>query len=268
MTPACLVCESPSDHFAHHRVLGRHEAEYRRCTRCGYVFVLRPHWLDEAYGTAIAALDTGIVTRNLWLADVTSALLGLAFRDVERTVDYGAGTGLFVRLMRDRGHDVYWHDAYSPNLLAIGFEADMDARYDLATAFELVEHLPDPITGFETLARLAPRLLVSTDLLPDPAPAIADWPYYAPQSGQHIGFLTRAALEVVAERLGRRLSSNGRNLHVLANAPVSERLLRILRRPKRARLLARFGRRPSRTYIDADLMAIRLRAAQSGVSTD
>ncbi|WP_162823795.1 class I SAM-dependent methyltransferase [Lysobacter sp. TY2-98] len=263
MTPACLVCESPTDHFAAHRVLGRHDAEYRRCTKCGYVFVVAPHWLDEAYGTAIAALDTGIVVRNLWLADVTTALLGLTFRDVERTVDYGAGTGLFVRLMRDRGHDTYWHDAYSPNLLAIGFEADMSERYDLATAFELVEHLPDPRAGFETLGSLAPRLLISTDLLPDPAPAISDWPYYAPESGQHIGFFTRTALDVMAERLCRRASSNGRNLHVLAEEPVSERLLRLLRRPKRARWLARFGRRPGRTYTDADLMADRLRAAQS-----
>lgn len=263
MNPTCLVCESPTQHFARRIVLGRHDAEYRRCTRCGYIFVVAPHWLDEAYGTAIAALDTGIVVRNLWLADVTTALLGLSFRDVERTVDYGAGTGLFVRLMRDRGHDVYWHDAYSPNLLAIGFEADIDTHYDLATAFELVEHLPDPRAGFGTLARLAPRLLVSTDLLPDPAPAIDAWPYYAPESGQHIGFFTRSALEVMAERLGRRLSSNGRNLHVLADAPVSERLLRMLRRPKRARWLARFGRRDSRTYTDADLMADRLRAAQS-----
>ena len=201
--------------------------------------------------------------RNLWLADATTALLGLAFREVERVIDYGAGTGLFVRLMRDRGHDVHWHDAYSPNLLAIGFEADLAQRYDLATAFELVEHLPNPAAGFDTLARLAPRLLISTDLLPDPAPAIDAWPYYAPESGQHIGFFTRATLDVLAERLGRCLSSNGRNLHVLAEAAVSERLLHLLRKPKRARWLARFGRRPSRTYSDADLMARRLRQSQS-----
>lgn len=260
---ACLVCDSPTDHFARHPVLGRHDGEYRRCTRCGYLFVVAPHWLAEAYGTAIAALDTGIVVRNLWLADVTTALLALSFRDVRRTVDFGAGTGLFVRLMRDRGHDVYWNDAYSPNLLAIGFEADMTQRYDLATAFELVEHLPDPRAVFDTLGALAPRLLISTDLLPDPAPPIDAWPYYAPESGQHIGFFTRTALQVLAERMGRRLSTNGRNLHVLAETPVSERLLRLLRKPKRARWLARFGGRDALTYVDADRMAERLRAAQS-----
>ena len=264
--PTCLVCDSATAHAGSQLVLGRHTAEYRRCGQCGYVFVVDPHWLAEAYTTAIAALDTGIVTRNLWLADATTALLGSSFRGVKRSVDYGGGTGLLVRLMRDRGHDFHWHDAYSPNLLAIGFEADLGQQYDLATAFELLEHLPDPVAGAQTLRRLAPTLLLSTELLPDPMPPLDRWWYFAPESGQHIGFFTRRSLEVLGERLQLRLSSNGRNLHVLASAPVSEVLLRALRKPQRARILAMAGRRRSLAHRDADLLQARLQA-RHGPST-
>ena len=259
MDPACKVCAAPTDHFGTQPVLRRHQAEYRRCRACGYIFVVDPHWLAEAYATAIAALDTGIATRNLWLADATTALLGLSLRGVRHAIDYGGGSGLLVRLLRDRGHDFYWHDGYSPNLLAIGFEADLARRYDLATAFELVEHLPDPVAGFDTLHALAPILLVSTELLPDPAPALDRWWYYAPEAGQHIGFFTRRSLAVIAERLQLKLSSNDRNLHVLAADAVSPMLLRALRKPQRAAWLAPVGRRRSLAHHDADQIQARLR---------
>jgi hypothetical protein len=259
MNPPCKVCAAATDHFGTQTVLGKYQAEYRRCRACGYLFVADPHWLAEAYATAIAALDTGIVTRNLWLADVTTALLGLSLRDVRRSVDYGGGTGLLVRLLRDRGHDFSWHDGYSPNLLAIGFEADLAKQYDLATAFELVEHLPDPIAGFETLHALAPALLISTELLPDPAPPLDRWWYYAPEAGQHIGFFTRRSLAVIAERLHLELSSNDRNLHVLAPDAVNPLLLRALRKPQWATWLAPFGRRRSLAHHDADQILAELR---------
>lgn len=263
MSLACKLCESPTEVFGQDTILGRHAAEYRRCRACGYTFIAEPHWLQEAYATAITALDTGIVARNLWLADATCALLGLSLRGARRCIDYGGGSGMLVRLMRDRGHDFHWYDAYSPNLLARGFEADLARRYDLATAFELVEHLPEPVAGFETLHRLAPALLVSTELLPDPAPPPmpGSWWYYAPEAGQHIGFFTERALRVVAERLGLALSTNGRNLHLLAPVRVSPALLRALRKPRGARWLSVAGRRKSLAHADAALLEQRLRNA-------
>jgi hypothetical protein len=259
MTPRCLVCDSATAHVGRQPVLGRHMAEYRRCQHCGYLFIVEPHWLDEAYATAIAALDTGIVTRNLWLADATTTLLGTSLHGARRSIDYGGGTGLLVRLMRDRGHDFRWHDAYSPNLLAIGLEADLSQRYDLATAFELFEHLPDPVGTATILRKLAPTLLLSTELVPEPLPALDRWWYFAPEAGQHIGFFTRRSLELVAERLGLRLSSNGRNLHVLAPGRISGTLLRALRKPTRARVLSLAGRRRSLAHRDAHELQQQLR---------
>lgn len=254
----CKVCQGPATHFGVIRVLGSHDAEYLRCTACGYLWADAPHWLAEAYSQAIAALDTGIVVRNLWLADACCALLGSSLRGVRTLVDYGGGTGLLVRTLRDRGHDAWWMDAYCENLLAAGFEAVPGAHYDLLTAFELVEHLPDPMEGFRRMRALAPRLLLSTDLQPGDGTDLRAWRYLAPEAGQHIGFFTRRSLEIVGEQLGLRLSSNGSNLHVLAEEAVSERWLRTLRKPSRARRWAWLGKRPGLTYQDADAMLRRL----------
>lgn len=262
MDPACKICGSATTHFGRQLVLGQFEAEYRRCAKCGYVFIVDPHWLEQAYSTAIAALDTGIVTRNLWLADATSALLGLSLRNVRRTLDFGAGTGLLVRLMRDRGHDFSWHDAYSPNLLARGFESDLEGQFDMVTAFELVEHLPEPVATVERLRSLAPIILISTELVPSSACSVDDWWYYAPESGQHIGFFTEASLATLAERLGLRLSTNGRNLHVLAPHGISPAVLRALRKPTRAKWLAWAGIHRSLAHQDAELLQARLQAGQ------
>lgn len=262
MNPACKLCGAMTTHFGRQLILGQFQAEYRRCGACGYVFVVDPHWLELAYSTAIAALDTGIVTRNRWLADAACALLGLSLREVHRTLDFGGGTGLLVRLMRDRGHDFHWYDRYSPNLLARGFEGDPNDRFDMVTAFELIEHLPDPLATFQQLGSVAPIIVISTELLPASRRVLDDWWYYAPESGQHIGFFTHASLATLAERLGLQLSSNGRNLHVLAPRAVSRALLRALRKPATARWLAPAGIHASLAHRDAAWLQSRLRAGQ------
>lgn len=254
----CKICQSAAMPFGRLLVLGRHDAAYLRCKACGYLWAEAPHWRDEAYSSAIAALDTGIVVRNLWLIDVCCALLGTSLRQVRSLVDYGGGTGLLVRALRDRGHDAYWMDAYCENLLAGGFEAASDRQYDLLTAFELVEHLAEPMAAFARMKAMAPRLLVSTDLQPHDLRNLHEWRYLAPESGQHIGFFTRRSLEAVAEQLGLKLSSNGLNLHLLAESTISERWLRELRKPSKARRWAWLGKRDPLTYRDADAMLARL----------
>ena len=121
---------------------------------------------------------------------------------------------------------------------------------------------------FAKLGALAPTLLLSTELLPDPLPALDRWWYFAPEAGQHIGFFTRRSLEVVAERLNRRLSTNDRNLHVIGHERVSAALLSALRKPRGARLLAPLGRRRSLAHDDAERLQACLRARQRDVPTD
>ena len=264
----CKLCGARTEAFGELLVLGRHRARYRRCAKCGFVFVENHDWLVEAYADhAIAALDTGIVVRNLWLADALDALLRWRFHDVRTALDYGAGTGLFVRLMRDRGHDFRWSDLYCENLFALGFEAEPARHFDLVTCFEVVEHLPDPLPVFEQLAARAPNLVLSTELLPDTGNRPGEWHYYAPETGQHIGFFTAASLRQVARHLGRHFASDGRMLHAFTATPLDPRWLRFVAKHRRARRLLRLsGKRTPLTWSDAEMLQRKLHARQSGTA--
>jgi hypothetical protein len=124
----CKICESATADFGALRILARHDARYRRCIACGFVFVEEVRWLEEAYSAAIAASDTGAAVRNLKLAAAANVLIELAFPRAQHFLDYGGGAGLFVRLMRDRGFDFYLLDKYCANVFAAGFEAKPDDR--------------------------------------------------------------------------------------------------------------------------------------------
>lgn len=261
----CKVCGGTTAPFGELLVLGRHRARYQRCSACGYVAVKDPYWLTEAYADrAIAALDTGIVMRNLWFTDAVDALLRWRFQTARRELDYGGGTGLFVRLMRDRGHDFRWSDPHCDNLFASGFEAGEHASFDIVTCFEVIEHLTDPMAVFGELAARAPALIFSTELLPDHDNRPGEWHYYAPEAGQHVGFFTASSLEIVARKLGRHFASDGRMLHAITTEPLDPRWLRIVGKQRRARLLLRLaGKRAPLTWRDAETLTQALRARQA-----
>lgn len=263
----CKLCESATEHFGEQKVLQSFDARYLRCTQCGFVFVERPVWLEQAYDLPIAAADTGIVVRNLRFADLVGALIDLALPDGRQFMDFGGGAGLFVRLMRDRGFDFYRQDKYCDNIFARGFDVRPEQRFDLATCIEVIEHIIDPMSVFRQLAALAPTLLVATELLPPVRNRPGEWWYYAPEGGQHISFFSPRALQVVAERVGMHLASNGRNVHVFSKARISPRLVRTISR-RRGLVLARawltIARRKRRSLTHSDAATARAMGAPAG----
>ncbi len=251
----CKICQSPMAFFDRACILGAHQVAYYRCSRCGFIQTEAPYWLDQAYSTAIASQDVGILMRNLVNAEVASALWKLLLPGAKRGVDFGGGHGIFVRLMRDRGYDFYWSDRFASNDYARGFElsaADLPldgsggsgASYDLATAFEVLEHLPDPMPELKKIFALGENVLVTTALLPEPAPPVRDWWYYMPASGQHVSFFTRASLERIAALYGRRLLSNGQH-HFFAKGRKRPLLFRLATTYRTAWVTNRLRRRPS-----------------------
>jgi len=121
--------------------------------------------------------------------------------------------------MRDRGFDFYWRDPFCDNLFAQGFEWTDGIRAELVTAFEVLEHLPRPADDVARMADVADNLLVSTLVLPEPAPAPGDWWYYALESGQHVSFYSRRSLTVLAGQLGMFVASNhGGSVHLFTRS--------------------------------------------------
>jgi hypothetical protein len=242
----CKVCDSTSQPFGTARVLGRHDVRYYRCQSCGFVQTEHPYWLDEAYGTALIAADVGVAQRNIELAAVTQSVIQQFFRADQRFLDYGGGYGLFVRLMRDRGFDFRWHDRYAQNLLSRGFDAAADADgFELVSAFEVLEHLVDPVPQVADMLRRGDSLLFTTRVLPPSNPKPDEWWYYAVSGGQHVSLFTLEALRRLAARFGRRLVTDGVSIHLITRQEVSEWLFRLVIRSPMVGLLNRVRRRQS-----------------------
>ncbi len=245
----CRICQQTATPFAESTVLEKYRASYVRCRACGFIQVEDPTWLEEAYSSAISKIDTGIMQRNLANTDITCAAIRLFAPKAKLFLDFGGGLGTFVRMMRDRGFDFRWSDGFAQNLHARGFEHCEETRYDFLTSFEVLEHLPDPLKEISAMMSLADHVFVSTLVLPEPPPQPGDWWYYSLNSGQHISFYTHEALQVIAQKFGRHLVSDG-NFHLFSPTRQSETLFKLGTRPRAAKLISALARRPSLTDVD------------------
>lgn len=205
MTEPCRVCDAPTEYFADGTVLGDVPVRYTRCSSCGALAATEPTWLDRAYSEAISRYDVGLLDRCQTLANVTAAVLRSERLRTGNFLDWAGGYGTFTRMMRDRGYHFVHDDPFATNLFAGGHEptqGEGDGRYDLVTAFEVLEHLSDPAGELAAVARSTDRLLATTQTVPDPPPRPGNWEYYSLETGQHITFYTPKALTVLAQRLG------------------------------------------------------------------
>ncbi len=236
----CKICQSKTDLAFSARVLGKYDVGYHRCTACGFMQTDDPYWLAESYASAINQNDLGPVNRAITGSKLIEGVILSSFDRNAKFIDYGAGYGVLVRLMRDRGFDFYWRDLYCENLFAKHFVAAPDMRFELLTAFEVFEHLVDPVAEVEKMLGLADNLLFSTLLVPARVKKAEDWWYFGPDHGQHIAFYTIPALQVLAKRFNLHLSSDGSGNHLLSKAPVSDRKFRFFARETRLTQLTRW----------------------------
>jgi hypothetical protein len=257
MTSSCAICGGPARLWGEAIILRRHQARYLRCDLCGFIWVEDPFWLAEAYGDALSDLDVGAVSRNLRAASRTQAVIRRFFDPGAKFIDYGAGAGLFVRLMRDAGFDFRWSDKYAANVFARGFEAEA-GKHELMTAFEVLEHLQNPLIDIQSMLAWSDNILFSTVLLPAATPQPGQWWYYGLEHGQHLAFYTRETLQALARRFERYTCSAG-ELHVLSVKPISESQFQFLTRPRVAALFNRLTPRVSLTDSDYQLLRQRLR---------
>lgn len=214
------------------------------------MFVDEPCWLPEAYAEPIDMADTGHVARNVNNAEFASTLISAYLNPRGTFVDYGAGFGLFVRMMRDRGFDFRWKDAYAKNLFARGFEWQDGKRAEVATAFEVFEHLTNPRETMRELSSLSDNVLFSTLLLPNPVPKVGDWWYYGLSHGQHISFYTAPSLEILGREFGYKLTSHGDSLHLFHRLPLPKNCLQKIHSRWFRYFIRKF--RPQVSLADAD----------------
>src|SRR5215203_7295390 len=203
----CRLCGAPAVFWSRKRILDRHDVNYYLCSGCGSLQTESPFWLEEAYNISGIGGDVGAAQRTIDLMLKTSALLDqIKLPAGAECIDFGGGLGLFTRLMRDRGFNFLSYDLY-----ARPFFSDRHSLTSMAgrspavvTAFEVLEHFPDPAEDLQRLFESRPPLVIATtELFTGQAET---WPYFATEGGQHIFFYSPRAMAQVANQFGYSLA--------------------------------------------------------------
>jgi len=199
----CRLCQSPVRRVFEKVVLGRHRVSYHECTGCGALQTDTPHWLEEAYATKAEWYDTGKASRTLvnFLA-LQNLFEILGVRKPDLAVDFGGGTGLLARLLRDAGYNFHTSDKFgSSEFMGAYAWADIQPGCRLVTMFEVAEHFADPSGEWQRVFECNPDWVVgSTGLYTGQD---AQWPYLSEASGQHVFFYARESIAWLAHRAGR-----------------------------------------------------------------
>jgi hypothetical protein len=249
----CRACGNESGFIQKGNLIGAC-VSYFECPSCAYVQTEDPFWLDQAYLEAINDSDTGIMARNQANARIVLATM-LMIKNLDGTlIDCAGGYGILVRLLRDYGINALWSDRYCKNLLARGFE-HTDEKAGLVTAFEAFEHFVNPAEELDRLLSISPNVLISTEIISDPAPKQDDWWYYGKEHGQHIGFFRIKTLQKLAQERGKYLVTNGTSYHLIADKPINQLMWKLMIRFNRVMPLLLRRKLVSKVWTDHNLIA-------------
>jgi hypothetical protein len=227
----CKICKSNTQQIFTSKILKKYDVKYFKCDNCGYLFTEEPFWLEEAYSRSINLSDTGLLDRNIYFSKVLSVLIFFCFDRNGSFLDYAGGYGVFTRLMRDVGYNFYWHDPYTQNLFANGFEKDLkfNSRFELLTAFEVFEHLVNPKEELEKMLGFSNTIIFSTELMPQEIPEPKDWWYYGFNHGQHISFYTEKTLNTLANQFKLNYY-NVDEIHILTKRKFNNSVLILMKK--------------------------------------
>lgn len=192
------------------------DVDYFRCGTCGFLFTdLIDGWSSERVAAEIYNADYVRVDPDFAGKRVGGNADFLAWALEEERgrlllLDYGGGQGLMAALLRTRGFSA---ESFDP------FHAQGEypkGPFHLVTAFEVVEHSPDPHATFAAARALTSDdgAFLFTTLLqpPDIATVGLGWWYAAPRNG-HVSLHSRESLRVTAQRAGWTLESFNDDLH-------------------------------------------------------
>jgi 2-polyprenyl-6-hydroxyphenyl methylase/3-demethylubiquinone-9 3-methyltransferase len=180
---------------------------YHRCRTCGSLMLLNPYWLGRSYSsTFMPDPDVGALRRTLFVHRVLRRMRGVGLLPPRcRSLDFGSGLGMLVRLERDRDVEAFGYDLYATPKFAETFCSHElpDGPFDLITCIEVLEHTTNPVevlSSFRARVKDGGIVVVSTELV-DPG-ADANWPYLAREHGQHITLFSESGLRAAFDAAG------------------------------------------------------------------
>ena len=217
----CKICNKKSQEIFTKKLLEKYDVKYFKCQSCSFVQTEAPHWLEEAYESSINLTDTGYIARNLLFRETLKYFLKFKFSHNDQFLDFGAGYGVFPRMMRDLNFDFYWSDEFTSNLFSRGFEKSVeDSSFAAITMFEVAEHLVNPLDEFKLLAEHTGNIIFSTELAPANIQTLESWWYLGCEHGQHVSIWSDTSIAKLADILGMHKFSKG-SLHFLTKTKLT-----------------------------------------------
>ena len=219
----CKICNKKSSLYLESKIFKeKQNISYFKCNNCSFIQTEDPYWLLKAYSSAITKSDIGLISRNIYSSNILENILLNLFPNVDKCLDYAGGYGIFVRIMRDKGFNFYWYDDYCENIFSEHFVGTLSKHYDLITAFEVFEHLPNPLDIIEKLLKITNTLFFSTEITDD-VTNFNDWWYRGEISGQHISFYHTETLQFVAKKYNLHYYSfANKTIHLFTKNKINE----------------------------------------------
>jgi hypothetical protein len=243
----CKICNNTATEIFTATVLKKfNNVQYFQCSNCNFIQTEHPYWLQESYTDAISDLDLGLISRNISLSQKMDVIINLFFDNKAKFIDYGGGYGMMVRMMRDKGYDFYRQDNFCNNLFAKHFDiTDLTQNnrsgFELLTAFEVFEHLENPLEEIRKMFTYSKSVLFSTSLQPKKVlKSSDDWWYFLPEIGQHIAFYTEKSLQIVAEKFNTNYYKINDGLHLFSKNRINLKKIVIIEKSRILRFIYYF----------------------------
>jgi Methyltransferase domain len=139
------------------------QINYRRCTRCGFLFTeafddwSAAQFSAHIYNDGYLAVDPDYqLVRPRGNVGLVNRLWGQS-KDKLRLLDYGGGNGVLCNTLRAAGYPV----AVTYDPFVAEYARRPAGKYNLVTCFETLEHMPDPLAGIASINRSNSINLVS-----------------------------------------------------------------------------------------------------------
>ena len=215
----CRFCNSRTAQIFTSLILEKYEIKYFECFNCKSLQTEQPFWLSESYSENLSTIDTGAAQRLL--RNLTSSFFVGKLFGLQNLIDIGGGDGLLCRFLRDYGFNCYSQDKFARAIYAQGYTQPNFTKPDLILAFEVFEHFENPREELNLIFnKNASVYLISTVLYKNNG---KDWWYLAKESGQHVFFYSKEAIEILAKKYDYNSYING-NLIILIKHSIDTKI--------------------------------------------